>query len=98
MENKVILINPFTVPVGRIEECIEYWDAVRNFMQAQQGYISTKLHRALQADATYQLINVAEWESMEAFFAANKKMREALGHIQIEGLVADPALYTVIRT
>ena len=43
-------------------------------MNNQPGYVSTNLHQSFQDDATYQLMNIAIWESQEAFYLAAKKM------------------------
>ncbi len=84
MTDQVILINPFKVPENKLEESIKNWESHRDFMQKQSDYVSTKLHQALQdqsflGEATYQRINVAVWESQEAFNSAAKKMRTELG-------------------
>lgn len=63
----------------------------------EPGYISTKLHRSIKNDARFQLVNVATWETPEAFMNASKKMASELGVSPVEGLKANPALYTVIR-
>ena len=102
MSNQVILINPFIVPEGKLEESIKYWESHRDFLKDQPGYISTKLHQTLQdqsflGEATYELINVAIWESQAAFNSAVQKMRTELGSASVEGLKGDPALYYVIR-
>lgn len=96
----IVLINPFTVPAGKIEESVKFWEKARDFLQDEPGYISTKLHQSIQPDATYQLVNVAEWESGEAFASATQKMKEYLRSEKIkmaEGLSYDPVLYRVIR-
>lgn len=96
-ENPVILINPFTVPREKLDEAIASWEAGRDFLKQQPGYISTKLHQALSPDAQYLLINVAEWETPEAFKAAIAAMRASSAFPPIEGVVPAPALYKVIR-
>ncbi|USD41751.1 antibiotic biosynthesis monooxygenase [Vibrio sp. SCSIO 43135] len=97
---KVILINTFSVPNNKVEETIAYWEVARDFLIEQPGYVSTKLHRSLKPDATYQLINVAEWESVESFQAAIGGMRKEFKAKRIgkpKGVEADPNLYEVIR-
>jgi heme-degrading monooxygenase HmoA len=50
MEGKsgpVVLINLFEVPAGADEEFIAAWERVRDFLQLQDGYRSTELHRSL---------------------------------------------------
>jgi len=93
----ITLINPFEVPEGKLEESIKYWEACRDFLKKQPGYISTELHQTIKDDAKFELINVAVWESPKAFMEASKKMAKELGVAPPEGLKANPSLYTVIR-
>lgn len=96
----IILINPFNVPDGKLDASIQYWEKARNFLSGQPGYVSTKLHASVQPNAEYQLINVAEWETAEAFKTATQKMRSHFKANKImppKGLKPNPALYTVIR-
>ncbi|MGH1386441.1 antibiotic biosynthesis monooxygenase family protein [Kordia sp.] len=101
MENNasehIILINPFEVPEGKLEESIIYWEACRDFLKKEPGYISTKLHKSIKNDTKFELINVAVWESSKAFMDASKKMAKELGVPPTEGLKANPSLYTLIR-
>ncbi len=102
MSEQIVLINPFTVPEGKLEESIKYWESHRDFLKSQPGYVSTKLHQALQdqsflGEATYQLINIAVWESQGAFNLAAQKLRAELGSVGVEGLSGAPALYHVVR-
>tara|TARA_B100000700_G_scaffold318797_1_gene412697 strand:+ start:351 stop:695 length:345 start_codon:yes stop_codon:yes gene_type:complete len=102
MSSSIVLINPFIVPEGKLEESIKYWESHRDFLKTQPGYISTKLHRSLETqsflgEAKYKLINVAEWESQDAFNSAVQKMQLALNTERVEGLVGQPALYEVVR-
>ena len=97
-ENKhVTLINPFEVPAGKLEESIKYWEICRYFLKEQPGYISTKLHQSLKDDATFQLINIAVWESPEDFMKAVTKMQKEIAVPLIEGLKPHPSLYKVVR-
>ncbi|WP_375750079.1 antibiotic biosynthesis monooxygenase family protein [Vibrio sp. HN007] len=93
----VTLINPFIVPVNKLDETIAMWEKARDFLQQQPGYISTELHQAISTDSEYQLINVAKWKSAKEFKAATKKMH-ASGEIpKIDGVKYRPGLYKVIR-
>ena len=92
----VILINPFEVPEGKLEASVKYWEACRDFLKTQPGYISTELHQSIKDDARFMLINVAEWESAKAFMEASQKMAKELGVKPPEGLKANPSLNTVI--
>ena len=93
----VVLINTFKVPVEAVDEAIAMWEIARDFLKTQPGYVSTKLHRSLSPDARYLLINVAEWESPDAFKAATSLMRLEAALPRIEGVVPGPGLYKVIR-
>ena len=93
----VTLINSFEVPAGKLEESIQYWESCRDFLKNESGYISTKLHSSIKDGARFQLVNVAIWESAKAFMDASKKMSKELGIPPPDGLIANPALYTIIR-
>ena len=93
---EVTLINVFEVPEGALDAAITAWTKSRDFLQTQPGYISTALHQSIQKDSKFALINVAIWESAEAFQKANAKMQALGGTPQIEGLRFTPGLYTVI--
>ena len=93
----VVLINVFEVQPGTEEEAVRYWEAARDFLSRQPGHVSTRLHRALRPDARFQLVNVAEWASAEAFQAATARMQRELGAGPPPGLRFTPGLYRVIR-
>lgn len=94
----VTLINVFEVPEGQRDIAVEAWEKARDFLSQEPGYISTALHEAIAPDARFTLINVARWESSEAYAAATQRMREAGVFPRIDGLGVNPALYRVIRT
>ena len=92
-----VLINVFEVPEGKDEEFLAGWEAARNLMQRQQGYVSTRLHGSLDPTARFRFINVAEWETPAAFQAALNnpefvKLREEIP------VAHYPSVYQVIRT
>ncbi len=95
-QDKVTLINVFAVPEGRYDETLKMWKAAKEIMQGQPGYISTRLHSALDATATYRLINIAEWESPQYFRAAAEVLR-ASDVPEVEGLTFHAMLYTVVE-
>ena len=96
-EDAITLINPFEVPEGKMEETVKMWEQARDFLKVQPGYISTALHQATSPNARFPLINVAKWASAEAFMTATKKMQAEAGLPKITGVVANPALFRVIR-
>ncbi len=95
----VTVINPFEVPLGKENEALSMWDSFAQYFRKQPGYISTKLHKALTSDAKFHLINIAEWESAEAFQAAlsNPELQDIVKSLPID-IPHYPGLYEVVRT
>jgi heme-degrading monooxygenase HmoA len=94
----VTLINSFEVDQTQLEATIRFWEQARDFLASQPGYISTNLHQALSPEAKFQLVNVAKWESPQAFQEAITKMRESGLGAGMRNTVFHAALYQVIRT
>ena len=93
----VILINPFELPDGADDEqFLSGWQRAADYMSRQPGFVSTRLHRALAPDARFRFINVAEWDSPQAFQAAvaTDEFRE----IAKGAGPGSPALYEVVRS
>jgi heme-degrading monooxygenase HmoA len=94
----VTLINPFEVPEGREQEALKDWEAAAVYMRKQPGFISTNLHQAVSPGAKFHFINVAKWESAEAFQAAVTSAEfQTLTKSTVENFPHYPALYEVIR-
>jgi heme oxygenase (mycobilin-producing) len=93
----VVLINVFETSAATLDEAVRYWEASRDFLARQPGYVSTRLHQAITPDTRFQLINVAVWESAEAFAAAIARMRQEMRLPPPAGLQSFPGLYRVIR-
>jgi heme-degrading monooxygenase HmoA len=93
----VTLINVFEVPPGQLEASLRYWEASRDFLRGQPGFVSTRLHQSLSPEARFQLINVAVWESAAAFQAASQRMQQEVSARPPEGLRFTPGLYRVVR-
>jgi heme oxygenase (mycobilin-producing) len=92
----VVLINPFEVPASAGERFIAEWRKAADYMRRQPGFVRTRLHRALSPEARFGFINIAEWESPEAF-------RQAIGKPEFASMAAGspsnyPALYEVVVT
>ena len=68
----VIVVNPFEVPKGKEEQALAMWDKFAEYFRRQPGYVSSKLHRAINPDARFHLVTVAEWASPDHFMAALK--------------------------
>ncbi|MBV9656190.1 MAG: antibiotic biosynthesis monooxygenase [Acetobacteraceae bacterium] len=88
----VVLINPFEIPAGEEEAFLGFWRETAEQVKQQPGFIGTRLHRSLKPDARFRFVNVAIWESEEAYHGAFRRVeiRE-----QQPGVRASPALYEV---
>src|SRR5215207_3347924 len=89
----VILINLFEVPMGQDDAFLQAWGRARDFLSTQPGYQTTALHRSLAPDVDFRFVNVAPWESAEAFRAATTRpeMRESPFPF-----ASHPSLYDVV--
>ena len=92
-----VLINPFEVPEEQGDgEFLASWQKAADYLSAQPGFVSTRLHRAVSPNSRFRFVNVAEWESPEAFLAAVRS--EGFRKFVSGTPVNYPALYQVIRT
>ena len=66
----VVVINAFEVLEGKDEAFLASWEQARAHLAAQDGYLSTRLHRSLSPGADFRFVNVACWASAHAFQAA----------------------------
>ncbi|MFD5462835.1 antibiotic biosynthesis monooxygenase family protein [Kitasatospora sp. NPDC127059] len=64
----VVLANTFVVPKERVEAFLALFRRQAEFMKAQPGFVSLRMHRGT-ADSRL-LMNVAVWESTEALATA----------------------------
>jgi len=98
MAEPVVLINVFEVPATDAEAFIAGWEEVRDYLQAQPGYIDTVLHQALTPNAEFQFINVAHWRTAEDFTAAIGSPGFAGSAAAMSGYRSHPALYRSVRS
>lgn len=96
--NSVVLINAFEVPKGKEAEALASWQKSADFLKAQDGYISTRLHQNLDPNGKFHLVNVAVWRSADDFKRATAKMRETMPDNQVEGVKFTPSLFRVIKS
>ena len=95
----VTFVNVFELDPDKVDEFIEVWKGRADVMRRQPGFRSFHLHRALTPDTSYQLVNVAVWDSVEALRAATTNpefqagLREAAARFSA---VAHPGVYTSV--
>jgi heme-degrading monooxygenase HmoA len=69
----VVLINAFEVPEGEDDAFLQGWERTRDFLRTQEGYLSSRLHRTISPAADFRFVNVALWQSEQAFRAATSR-------------------------
>ncbi|MEL5960433.1 antibiotic biosynthesis monooxygenase family protein [Streptomyces sp. CLV115] len=76
----VVLANTFVVPKERTEAFLALFHRQAEFMRAQPGFVSLRMHKGT-ADSRL-LMNIAVWESTEALAAA-------FGSPEFQGVAAE---------
>jgi heme-degrading monooxygenase HmoA len=66
----VTLINVIEVSPEQIDKFMADWEQRAHHMRTLPGLRDYTLHRALLEDSRFQLVNVAHWDSADAFEAA----------------------------
>ena len=95
----ITLINVFEIRPDDVEQFLQQWQERAEFLRRQPGFRSLRLHRALNPDARFQLVNVAEWDSAEALHAATAQdffQQSAQRSVQEFAVAAHPAVYRVV--
>ena|SRR5215207_4510714 len=64
------VINVFEVPVKQIDTFIAQWRERAKIMSTALGFLDSRLHRALSSRTRFQVVNVAHWDSRQAWEAA----------------------------
>ena len=91
------LINVFQVPPGQDEEFLGLWEQANRMLQAASGYASTRLHRAVQPNATYRFVNVAEIASVEDWKAVVTSPDFVRLSTEMAKFTPAPALFSIVR-
>ena len=94
-DSGVVLINPFEAGPGREAECLAMWNRAADLLRTKPGFRSTALHESMSPEARFRYVNVAVWESPQAFQAAvsDPAFRAATA---TDACTGSPALYKVI--
>lgn len=94
----LILINAFEVPEDAEEEFLRGWEAARDYLKDQPGYVDTALHQAIAPGVDFRFVNVGRWESAEHFQKAISSEGFQEVSKALSGFSAHPGLYEVVRT
>ena len=98
MAEPLVLINAFEVPADEAGQFIAAWEKTRDYLQSQPGYVDTELHQAVTPGADFPFVNVARWESAEAFLTATQSPGFRESAAGLAGYRPHPALYRIVRT
>lgn len=66
----VTVINLITMPTDTADAFVEAWQATTAPLRNAPGFRGTRLLRALSPDEPYQVVNVAQWDSIEQWRVA----------------------------
>lgn len=64
------LVNPFEIQDAQVPPVLDMWDQAKDYMVEKAGFINARLFRSRRPHDTYNLINVAQWESRRHFLDA----------------------------
>lgn len=95
----ITLINVFDIDADDVDHFLEEWRKRAQDMGRQPGFRSLRLHRALDPDSRFQVVNVAEWDSVEALQAAMEQnfFQKSVQRSKREfAVAAHPAIYRVV--
>lgn len=98
MTEPVVLINAFEVPGDQADQFIAAWEKTRDFLQSQPGYVDTALHQAVTPGTDFQFVNIARWQTAEAFMAATQSQGFRESAAGLAGYRPHPGLYRIVRT
>ena len=72
-QQAVVFINAFEVSSGEDGSFLAGWERTRDFLLSQPGYRSSQLHKSMEPGADFRYVNVAVWDSEDAFRAATSR-------------------------
>ncbi len=99
----VTFINVIEVPAEQVDMFIAQWRERAKIMSTAPGFRDSRLHRAVSSKTRFQLVNVAHWDSHQAWEAAmshpefQARMRALEDDRSVE-VSASPALYEVVAS
>ena len=69
MSEPLVLINLFSMPAEMVDDFVANWETNIAVAGGARGFRGTRLHRALDPSATYPVVNIARWDSVEDWAA-----------------------------
>jgi heme-degrading monooxygenase HmoA len=95
---RVTLMNRFVVAPERDDDFHAAWYETSRYFVVQPGFISLRLHRAVNDEASHRWVNVAVWESEQAFRAAHATddFRRLVSQEKWEEFPSEPVLFQTV--
>ena len=99
MSEPLVLINLFSMPAELVDDFVGRWEASVAAARHAPGFRGTRLHRSLDPEATYPVVNIARWDSVEDWQAAFDKYFSGPGRRDVgwNPVSAHPTLYSVVH-
>ena len=96
----VTLMNGFTVAPERDDAFQAVWSETSRYFVQRPGFLSLRLHRALSPAAPHRWVNVAVWQSEDAFRAAHstEEFRRLVSQEAWRQFPSSPALFEVVTS
>lgn len=99
----VTLVNVFEVAAEDVDEFVALWRERAAVMSRAPGFRDAQMLRAIVSKSRFQLVNVAHWDSPQAWHAANvhpefQGQLRALADQSGLDFAAHPALYRAAVT
>jgi heme-degrading monooxygenase HmoA len=69
-QDAVVSINEFEVARGEDASFLAGWERAHDFLLSQPGYRSSQLHKSTELGTDVRYVNVAVWDSEQAFHTA----------------------------
>lgn len=88
----VTLINAFNIPADKEEEFLENWKKTTDVFSQKKGFLESHLHRNTGVgNPTFLYINIARWESAEAWHRIHGEYKPT--EDDIPGVQGHPAIF-----
>src|SRR5687768_2446841 len=96
MNIPVVAINLYSVPEGKEELFLIWWQQLKEAILDNPGFISGRLHRSFRPDASFNFINVVEWEN--SLYSQGYKHNVELMKAKLTelGVKTTPELFAVV--
>ncbi len=77
-------IIAYEVAAEDTDKFMNAWNKAQEFVQAQDGHVSTTLHQSASANPDFRFVNVSRWASADAFRNATQSdgFRHASGSLE----------------